>query len=169
MRKTIAVLFAILLSTVAHAQSPQASTTAAPCKKSSGINVFVVVDSRPTIFEYAAQKMHIAPAKSLVLVSHVEADLKAQGFCVFHHDEYDGEGKPSPPDVWAGTGPYMYLAFLEHVQLVTPVSQEFLVYSIHFGEAITEPALPFYILDQGTDTTALAREIVHAVQFIVKQ
>ena len=162
MKNTALILFVILFSAAAHAQTPRPTTTAAACKKSSGTNVFVNLDARSTTFAKDSQHVHISPAKSLDLISRLESKLDAQGFCVFHNDEFDGAGHPSF-GVLPGTTPHIEIAFLARV-MSFPKSDEILVYSLQSGDWTTVPLLPYFNLDDKADIAALAEQLANTVK-----
>lgn len=166
------VLLMLLSAAITHAQTPQgkervAGTTASPCKKSSGINVFVALDARPTTLAKGSQQAHIAPAKSVEIVSQYEAKLSDAGFCVFHNDEFDGVGNVSPSPVAPGTAPYISVAFLAHV-ISFPNAKEILVYSMEYGDWGLVPALPYYLVDESTDAAAQVQNLVETTKSFVK-
>jgi hypothetical protein len=159
MRK-LAVLGVLILAFTTTSQ-PQAHMTAAACKKSSGINVFVDLDARTTAFGNESQQVHISPAISLDLISRLESKLNAQGYCVYHNDEFDGAGNPSA-GVAQGTTPHIEVALLAHV-VSFPKSEEILVYSLRFGDWTTLPSLPYYMLNDKSDIADLSEKLARII------
>ena len=166
MVKVASILLVILFSAAAHAQTLQVPAATA-CKKSSGTNVFVELDARATTFVKDSKQVHISPALSLDLISRLESKLNAQGFCVYHHDDFDGAGNPST-GVAQGTTPHIEIALLAHV-ISFPESGEILVYSVHFGDWTTLPSLPYYMLTDKSDIAALSEELSNSVTSFKKK
>jgi hypothetical protein len=172
MIKASSILLILLTASIAHAQTPQGkervpAAIANPCKKSSGMNVFVALDARPTTLANGLQKAHIAPAKSVEIVSQFEAKLSDAGFCVFHNDEFDGAGNVSLSTVAPGVARYISVAFLAHV-ISFPDAKEILVYSMEYGDWGLVPALPYYLVDESTDASAQAQNLVETTKNFVK-
>jgi len=166
MTKSTPMLLAVLFCASAHAQTQPSAATAPACKKSSGINVFIEVDARPAAFSHDTQSdVHVSPTRSLDLIAQFESKLNDRGFCVLHNDEFDSTGNISR-GVASGNTSHVDVAFLATVQSM-PDAREFLVYSVHFGDWTTTPRLPYFILNEKSDITALAQKLSDTLKDLV--